>query len=69
MLFEYNEFKMKFNRGDSCIKNEYVNSLKHMQTGKYLYGIGGTSGTGSSIEGAHVIGEADKQNLAYNELS
>jgi len=29
---------MEFNRGDSYIKNEYINSLKHMLTGKYLYG-------------------------------
>jgi hypothetical protein len=68
VLFEYNEFEMKFNRGDSCIRNEYVNSLKYMLTKKYLYGTGGIPVTGSSIRGAHAIEEAGKRNLAYNEL-
>ena len=68
MLFEYNEFEMKFNRGDSCIRNEYVNSLKYMMMENYLYGTGGIPGTGYSIRGAHAIEEAGKQNLAYNEL-
>jgi hypothetical protein len=32
-------------RGDSYIKNEYVNLLQQMLIGKYFYGAGGTSGT------------------------
>jgi len=37
--------------------------------GKYFYGARGTPGTGSSIGGAHTIGEASKWNLASNELN